>query len=174
MRKSGINSDLPGLRPIGARALKSAIDTIRPWIEGAEVVDLFSGKGRLGLAALEEGAKSVIFVENNAATLKELSSSFKGDLSRVRFVKSDALRFLLTTASKDQRFDIVFADPPFPLWNEKFTLELQNAVLSVLRPNSIFLVKHPTRVVPSPPIPGLSAWKETLFGESRLLYFRSG
>lgn len=160
------------VRPIGARALKSAIDTLRPHLFEASVLDLFAGQGRFGMAASQEGISSVLFVEKDRNTATELKSSIsapkfpKGITAKV--ICQDAAIFLEQTTEK---FDVIFADPPFPLWNESFEKSLFTGVTRVLKPNSIFLVKHPSRMLPCSELSGLTLIKESEFGESRLLYF---
>lgn len=171
MRK-GFVKDVPkGMRPVGARALKSAIDTLRPWLAGATVLDLFSGQGRFGLSALEEGAELVVFVEKDARLAADLKKRTEKAADNRDVRAQDAFGFL---AAEPRKFDIIFADPPFALWDETFARKLYAAVAQVANTGSIFLVKHPTRVVASRSFPGFTFWKSSEFGESRLLYFKYG
>jgi len=160
------------VRPIGARALKSAIDTLRPRLFEASVLDLFAGQGRFGIAASQEGLSSVTFVEKDRKTASELKSalsvpSFPKGIS-TKVICQDAAIFLEQTSEK---FDIIFADPPFPLWTQAFEKSLFIAVTRALKTGSIFLVKHPSRMLPCSELSELTLTKESEFGESRLLYF---
>ena len=162
------------VRPIGARALKSAIDTLRPYLFGATILDLYSGQGRFGFACLQEHSSRVIFVENNKHLSAEIvvrTHNLKKE-ALVQVVCTDALRFLAGVAKKNERFDIVFADPPFPFWNSRFESELLRSVLVVMKSDSIFLVKYPTRMIACKTISSL--WKSSVFGESKLVYFKYG
>lgn len=160
------------VRPIGARALKSAIDTLRPYLHEAHVLDLFAGQGRFGFACSQEAIKCLTFVEKNRATGAELSKllnsksfpkAVKGEV-----ILEDALGYL---ARCSITFDVIFADPPFPLWNETFQNQLFSGVSRLLKDESIFLVKHPSRVLLSPLTDEWNLVKQTEFGESQLLYF---
>ena len=157
------------VRPIGARALKSLIDTLRPRLQNALCLDLFAGQGRIGLAALEAGARGICFVEKNlgrAKTLtRETEKRFAGGETRV--LAQDALRYLGTAA---QTYDVIFADPPFPLWNAKFERELVTGLPRVLQPNGWVVIKYPVRRE-LPAIPTrLTLRRAVSFGESKLLY----
>lgn len=161
------------VRPIGARALKSALDTLRPYLFEASVLDLFAGQGRFGITASSEGISSLTFVENNSRTAAELtrflnSSQFPKTV-KTTLLCQDALDFLKSCTDK---YDIIFADPPFPVWNKDFENRLFEAVRNVLSQDSIFLVKCPSRMVPSTQLVGLSQFKSSDFGESRLVYYR--
>jgi 16S rRNA (guanine966-N2)-methyltransferase len=145
------------------------MDTLRPWLTDASVLDLYAGQGRFGISALEEGAKGCLFIEQHARTARELESALEASDSKV--LSTDVFRFLESTA---EHFDIVFADPPFSLWNKEYEIKLLTRVVKVLNPGSIFLVKHPKRVVLSSPSEDLKHWKTSVFGESGLTYFRYG
>lgn len=160
-----------GMRPLGARALKSAIDTLRPWLLESSVLDLFSGQGRFGLSALEEVARSVTFVEKDARMVDLLRKNCLRYPERATVIHQDAFQFLGT---QNHKFDIIFADPPFALWNEKFSKTLFQNVAQVVKEGSIFLVKHPRRVVACTSFQGFTFWKSSDFGESQLIYFTYG
>ncbi len=156
---------------MGARALKSASDTLRPYLEGASVLDLYAGNGRFGAMALEEGAVKVILVEKDRATAQMIRKALDRDSDRARVITGDSFDYL---GDSPGRFDIVFADPPFADWDERFFPRLAKAVSRALAEDSIFLVKNPSRVVLSAPPSGFTAWKQTRFGESTLTYYRYG
>jgi 16S rRNA (guanine966-N2)-methyltransferase len=156
------------VRPVSARPLKSALDTLRPHLSGCRALDLFSGLGRFGLGALEEGAESVTFVDTDGRYLEDIERS-AASYPGARLVKQDAFRFL---AQSTEQFDLIFADPPFPLWNEAFDGALFRAVRPRLTEGGIFLVKHPKAVIVSGL--GLTHWKTSPFGESSLSYFTHG
>jgi len=157
------------LRPIGARALKSARDTLRPYLSGASVLDLYAGQGRFGIAALEEEAARAVFVESHSRTAADLRRELARWAERAEVVTADVIAFL---AGGEARYDIVFADPPFPDWQADFGEQLFRGALSHLVPSGIFLVKHPSRVLLSGWSRQLAPWKSSRFGKSTLAYFR--
>ncbi len=157
------------MRPIGARALKSAIDTLRPWLDEARVVDLFAGQGRFGIEALEEAASHVTFIEKNLSLAKSLAKTVERFGTKATVKNQDALDYL---DSPGDPFDILFADPPFALWTPEFSSKLIALAAKRSASAAIFLVKHPSRMLPSLAFQGFSHWKSTPFGESSLIYFR--
>ena len=159
-------------RPIGARALKSVGDTLRPFLPGATVLDLYAGHGRLGLMALDEGADSATFIERHGPTASTLARASARWKDRARIECGDALEFLRAAAREGLRWDILFADPPFPLWTPAFAGDLWAAAASCTDEGGIFLVKHPRRVVAFLPAVGFRLWKSVNFGESQLIYLR--
>jgi 16S rRNA (guanine(966)-N(2))-methyltransferase RsmD len=160
------------IRPLTARALTSIIDTLRPHLFGATVLDLFSGAGRFGEACLKEGAGHVTFVEFSRKNSESLKKNLTRFAQTSRIVTDDVFRFLPAAQEQEKHFEIIFADPPFPIWTEAFADRLLEQIGPVLDDNAIFLVKHPKRMVAFRPIRGLLPWKITQFGESGLTYFK--
>ncbi|MBI1860602.1 MAG: RsmD family RNA methyltransferase [Deltaproteobacteria bacterium] len=153
----------PEIRPLTSIALKSCLDTLRPRLAEASVCDLFAGAGRFGEGCLKEGAARVVFVEKDARQIGALKKIQSGTV-----VAEDVFQYLVQCG---EEFDIVFADPPFPVWNETFAAQLSGSVLPRLAVGGIFLVKMPKRVLFSLAIPGLKIMKSSEFGESKLSYW---
>lgn len=162
--------DPPDLRPITGRALRSVLDTLRPDLPDRAVLDLYSGKGRLGLGALEEGAASVQFVEKHVRVAAELKAAAERWSPKCHVQIGDVLLVLPALQAQGKKYDIVFADPPFRLWDPPYAEKLFTHVKTVLKPEAIFLVRYPKRMVVSLPVYGLQKWKTSVFGESELLY----
>ena len=105
-------ADLPGLRPTSERARETLFNWLAPTIEGSRCLDLFAGSGALGFEALSRGAAAVTFVENSAPAVNNLRHAAAAlPAADATIVESDALRFLQRT--RDDRYDLVFLDPPF-------------------------------------------------------------
>lgn len=168
------DGDIPGHRPVGARALKSAIDTLRPWLPESRVLDLYAGSGRFGLAALEEGAARVVFVERSAKLTEAIRRDVPAALSeKVEIAQLDALSHLATLSRNQEKFDLLFVDPPFDLWDETFASALARELQAIAAEQAILLVKYPARMVVFLRFQHLTPWKSVAFGESKLLYFRN-
>ncbi|MCD6584062.1 MAG: 16S rRNA (guanine(966)-N(2))-methyltransferase RsmD [Candidatus Omnitrophica bacterium] len=104
-----------GIRAVSLRVKKSLFDLIREEVAEAKVLDLFSGSGSLGIEALSLGASEVVFVDikkssidtiyKNLATLK---ASPKATL-----VLKDAFKAIKDFYAQEEKFDIIFLDPPY-------------------------------------------------------------
>ncbi|MCB0405273.1 MAG: RsmD family RNA methyltransferase [Bdellovibrionales bacterium] len=162
--------DPPDLRPITGRALRSVLDSLRPDLPERRVLDLYSGKGRFGFGALEEGAAHVDFVEKHPRVAADLRTSAQRWKDRCTVHVGDVLLWTGLLRDQGKQFDVVFADPPFRLWDADFAEKLMGGVQAVLRPEAIFLVSYAKRMVISLTVFGLQKWKTSIFGESELLY----
>lgn len=101
------------IRPTTDRVKESLFNIIQIYVDGARVLDLFSGTGNLGLEALSRGASEVLFVEKNKKSITILEKNIeKLRLTEpYRILQKDVLSFL--KSYEGEPFDVVFADPPF-------------------------------------------------------------
>ena len=81
---------------------------------GARVLDVFSHVGGFGLAALAQGASSVLAVDGSAPALDlaEQGAAQMGVTERFTTRKGDAFDVLTELAEAGETFDIVICDPP--------------------------------------------------------------
>lgn len=109
------------------RKLKVAGDAVRPtpdrirvtlfnWLvadlAGARVLDLFAGTGALGFEALSRGAAKATFVERDSTACALLESHRDMLGANALIERMDARRWL-SQRPPDERWSIVFLDPPF-------------------------------------------------------------
>lgn len=104
--------DRPDLRPTPDRLRETLFNWIGHDLRDSHCLDLFAGSGALGLEALSRGAQSATFVDSDGGAIESLARAVDQleCHSLANLINDDALRFIETTG---QRFDIVFADPPF-------------------------------------------------------------
>lgn len=114
------------LRPTPDRVRQTVFDWLTPLIAGARVLDAFAGSGALGLEALSRGAAHCTFVDASPASLAVLGDNLQRLQagSRARCITGDALAWL---RDDDQRYDVVFVDPPY-------ASHLLDATLALLPP----------------------------------------
>jgi 16S rRNA (guanine966-N2)-methyltransferase len=82
-------------------------------LDGARVLDLFSGTGALGIEALSRGARYCLFVEEGTEGRGLLRTNVEafGLTGVTRIFRRDATR--LGPVGAIQPFDVLFADPPY-------------------------------------------------------------
>lgn len=110
--------DAEGLRPTPDRVRQTVFNWLGQDLTGKTCLDLFTGTGVMGFEALSRNAKSVVMVElakipyqallHNQSTLKAIDA---------QIIQQDALQFL---AKNQQKFDVIFCDPPYQKqWMDK-------------------------------------------------------
>lgn len=104
--------DATGLRPTPDRVRETLFNWLAPYVEGARVLDLFTGSGALYLEALSRGASMALALDSNPAAIASLRQHLQTlgcSVGETR--QDDALRYLESTPAAP--FDLVFLDPPF-------------------------------------------------------------
>jgi 16S rRNA (guanine966-N2)-methyltransferase len=119
-----------GLRPTSERIRETLFNWLAPQIHGARCLDLYAGTGALGLEALSRGAASAVFVEVSRVAAQQLKTNI--DLlkaEKATVLQQDALEYL--HSKPEEKFDIVFLDPPFAadLLDETCRLLVQKQLL---------------------------------------------
>ncbi|MGH9323591.1 MAG: 16S rRNA (guanine(966)-N(2))-methyltransferase RsmD [Vicinamibacteria bacterium] len=102
-------------RPTSGRLKKSLFDVLAPRLPGARVLDLYAGSGSLAFEALSRGAESAVLVERNRRACESIRRNVE-DLElggRVAILPMDVSSALSKLLHRGERFDVVFADPPY-------------------------------------------------------------
>ena len=138
----GKNIEIPSynVRPITERTKRSLFDTLNPVIKDSKCLDLFCGSGTIGIEALSRGALHVTFVDvslNSIKLLKQNLFNIGIDKNKYSVYKHRFNSFL--EKFKDIYFDIIFVDPPFPLFDT-----INFSVLSkAMNPDTVLMIKIP-------------------------------
>ncbi len=110
-----VPKDLP-VRPTTDFAKEGLFNILNNRIsfEDTKVLDLFSGTGHISMEFASRGSKDILSVDKHpkcVGFLKTASKELKFDIDAV---KSDVFEFLKKC---NQKFDLIFADPPYELEN---------------------------------------------------------
>ena len=105
------------VRPTPERMRQAMFNVIGPELPGANILDLFSGTGSLGLEALSRGAEHCVFVENGFGALKALRQNIEtlGFEPQAIVLSKDVFQIEKHLEELGRSFDIIFAAPPYPL-----------------------------------------------------------
>ena len=109
------------------------------------VLDLFSGSGAIGIEFLSRGADKAFFVDNNVKAIEALNQNLTHTKLKDKavIVKSDVFMALKKFSENDQRFDIIFLDPPYAAGVYKSVIkEIIN--LKLLRKNGLVIAEQPS------------------------------
>tara|TARA_B100001057_G_scaffold493690_1_gene588710 strand:- start:4113 stop:4673 length:561 start_codon:yes stop_codon:yes gene_type:complete len=95
-------------------------------IEDSKILDLFSGCGSFGLECISRGASKVYFNENYPEALKILKKNINA-LScekKISIIEKDCFQSIKGFKKFDDKFNIIFIDPPFKEKRLNYLLEL--------------------------------------------------
>lgn len=155
-------------RPTSEKVKEALFSIIQFELEGRRVLDLFAGSGQLGIEALSRGARECVFVENDRNALQIIKRNIEhcgfGDRSKV--VAGDAAAFV----KRGEKFDIVFADPPYEGGARAKTLEAIST-FDTLNFGGIMIVESAKDDI-LPDLAALEKGREYLYGQTKLTLYR--
>jgi 16S rRNA (guanine966-N2)-methyltransferase len=136
------------IRPTADRVKESLFNILHS-VEGSSFLDLFAGSGNVGLEALSRGARFATFVEKDLRLVRTLEESLVqlGFATRAEVIPADAERGLGRLVQKGNRFDIIFADPPYDQGLVLSTLVCPD-IRKALTENGIIVLQHSAREKP--------------------------
>tara|TARA_Y100000768_G_C23922719_1_gene655818 strand:- start:409 stop:975 length:567 start_codon:yes stop_codon:yes gene_type:complete len=110
-------------------------------LKDSKVLDLFSGIGSFGLECISRGSKFVFFLENYSPVLEIL----KNNISNLKYenkskvINTDAFKINRNIFKEDQKFQIIFCDPPYK--EKKIKLLMENIIeMDILEKNGIIII----------------------------------
>jgi 16S rRNA (guanine966-N2)-methyltransferase len=159
-------------RPTSDRVRIACLDTLMPYLAAGPFLDVFAGAGAVGIEALSRGAPAAVFVERDGRALAALRENLEtlGLGGRARAVGGDAFRALLRLRQTDERFAVVFLDPPY---------EAPDAARAVLAAadlvidGGVLAVQHASKATPPATGDRFQTWKTSKFGETTLTFLRA-
>lgn len=162
----------PKSRAITDRAKMSLFSMIGPDLINKTILDLFAGSGSLGIEAISRGAKHAFFIDQDKSIIQTIRSNLeKTRLSAKSTVRrQDVFQFLTDQAKTDQKYDIVFADPPFPYYDQHPTpiKHLITKILPIIPEAGAIIMKHPSKISPPKKIEKCIFGFARKFGESSI------
>jgi 16S rRNA (guanine966-N2)-methyltransferase len=133
------------IRPATDMMRQAVFSSLGGKIEGARCLDLFAGTGAYGLEALSRGASNVCLVELDrhgiqaiGRNVQAVCKSMGADPSACRVEARDV--FAWTGAG--EKFDLIFADPPYAMLPGK-ALQVFEIAVSVMAGEAMFVFEMP-------------------------------
>jgi 16S rRNA (guanine966-N2)-methyltransferase len=104
-----------GVRPVPSRMKQALFNILADRVDGAAVLDLFSGTGSLGIEAASRGASHAVLVENDARVTGVLERNVRNARveDRCTVLRADAYLVRAALTGLAVPFDLVFLDPPY-------------------------------------------------------------
>ncbi len=159
-------------RPTSDKARGAIFNIIEhaSWSNGilnSRALDVFAGTGAFGLEALSRGANFAGFIENSNVALKILDANIKNCRmeNESKIIRRDCLNLL---PNNDQKYDLIFLDPPY---HKNF---LPKAVLELIAKNyvaegAILIAEMEKNEVFD--ISGTEILKEAIYGINKFIFF---
>jgi 16S rRNA (guanine966-N2)-methyltransferase len=164
-----------GTRPTSDRAregLFATIVSLTGSLDGARVLDLYAGSGAVGLEALSRGAEHVLLVESDPRAARVIRDNIEAiGLPGAEVLTDRAERVLARGPSATQKYDVVFADPPYALSGDEVSAVLQTlSDRGWLAPGALVIVERATRSGPVSWPAGVEPGRARRYGEATFWY----
>ena len=119
------------IRPTTDRVKETVFNILGPEVHSAKVLDLFSGTGSVSFEALSRGASEVVSVDKGSDAKKIIQKNAQALQvdEGWSFKNIDVFQYLKN--EKNEKFDIIFIDPPF-------TQKMGALVLEALSTSALF------------------------------------
>jgi 16S rRNA (guanine966-N2)-methyltransferase len=150
-----IRIDIPKTtRPLTDRMKVRVFDILKKDIVNKTILDLYAGTGSFSIEALSRGAKSAVLVDaaKQAEGILKKNVVKTGFESKTEVIRSKVDEYLLKAIKNKEKFEIIFMDPPYKLFNTKKTFKMVNTInlASQLLPTKkkfkgVIIIKHPKR-----------------------------
>lgn len=161
-------------RPTSDRAREALFSSAQSdlgTLQGTRVLDLYAGSGAIGLEALSRGAGHALLVEADRKAAATIRANTKSLRMPARIVADRVERVL--GQRPDEPYDLVVADPPYTMGEERLT-EVLGALVDRrwLTPDAVVVLERSKRS-PEPVWPdGLVRDRSRTYGEAVLWYAR--
>ena len=102
-------------RPTADRLKETLFNIIQGRIYESNFLDIFSGTGSIGIEALSRGAKKSVFIDSSCECGELIKKNIAGTsvLFKAEIIIADFENALNKLGKNNEKFDIIFLDPPY-------------------------------------------------------------
>ena len=166
-----VNFKADHIRPTTDRVKESIFNKLQGYVDGARVLDLFSGTGNLTCEAVSRGAASVDSVELSRKSIAIIRENLKllEIEDQVQIINDDVLKYLKRYSGPS--YDLILADPPF-------TEKLAHSVLeelgksAALGEETLIMIEASSHEKLLDQYDGLERTDDRDYGDKRITFWR--
>lgn len=133
-------------RPMTDRTKETLFNMIGSLVFEKNILDLFSGSGSIALEALSRGARHATFVDQADWAVRVIRKNIQTLQleSQSTVLQTDILKAIAKLEKQNERFSIIFVDPPFfSGWVKKALIRLDRS--DIVLPFAQVIVGHPAK-----------------------------
>lgn len=110
------------------------------YFDKISVLDLFAGIGSISFEFASRGTQKILTVDKHKGCIKFIHEINKELDAKLIIIKSNVYTFLERT---NQKFDVIFADPPYDFTDDKFQRILELVfVKELLNKDGMLIIEH--------------------------------
>jgi len=134
------------LRPTTDRSKEALFNILNNKLDYNKInaLDLFSGTGNISYEFSSRGVEYVCAVEINKKSIEFIKNFSKKNDFNIEPIKIDVINFLKST---DKKFNVIFADPPYSIKDEKY-YEMINIIFKnkILKNDGFLIIEHSSKI----------------------------
>ena len=138
-------------------------------LDGAKILDLFSGTGSFGIECISRGAEKVIFFENYINSIKVLKKNL--DLLKLnkyaKIIEKDVYNINKSQLNY-MKFDLIFLDPPFK--DNKINQLIDIIKIMKITTKNTLIIIHRNKKIAENITKNLIISKEKNYGLSKIIF----
>ena len=163
------------IRPTADKVKEALFNILGDRVRNSNFLDLFAGTGNVGIEAFSRSAQRVTFIDNNLASIRLIKENLNlcNLVDKSKIIKSDYLKAIKKLSKNNERFDIIFADPPYNTVLAKNCLQcLENIDIGVN--NCFIIIEHYHKEKLLSEFGEFRLIKQRIFGETILSFYKRG
>ena len=153
--------DAPGLRPTPDRVRETLFNWLNFLFQSdwatRRCLDLFAGSGALGMEAASRGAEYVTLVDVYAPAIGQLQRlKDKLNATQLQIIHGDALSVAKKCALREEKYDVIFLDPPY---HRDLLAPVLPECLALLKADGVLYLEAEKQLTPEDLPSCLSHWQ---------------
>jgi 16S rRNA (guanine(966)-N(2))-methyltransferase RsmD len=159
-------------RPTADRFKETLFNILQNRVYGSRFLDIFSGTGAMGIEALSRGATKAVFIDSSAECGELIKKNLAGTsvISSAVILISDFVSALKNLGNKNEKFDIIFLDPPY--YNEFTEKAIEAVVANNLLADDGIIVSEQASDSPLFEIIGLDIYDVRKYKTTKFVFYR--
>ena len=164
-------------RPTTDKVKEALFSIIQNDVPGSEFLDLFSGSGQIGIEAVSRGAVRATLVDKGGDPARIISKNLEKirmkDSPEIRFIKAGFTQALEKLGSNDEKFDIIFMDPPYKSVPEA-ALSAGEIIcrMGLLKEGGMLIIEHASSNPPAECLAELKSVRSCSYGTTVITFFK--
>ncbi len=153
------------IRPTIDRVREAIFNIVASEVPDASVLDLFAGTGAMGLEALSRGALRAVFVDQDSEAVRLIRANVElcRASDRARIIQEPVPSAVRRLAAKNDKFDLIFLDPPYAKGLVEATLVLLDGIAEA---GALVVAEHHVKDEAPPKLGIWSRERERRYGDT--------
>ncbi|MDX1662058.1 MAG: 16S rRNA (guanine(966)-N(2))-methyltransferase RsmD [Gemmatimonadota bacterium] len=156
------------VRPTADRVREAIFAILGDTVVEARILDLYAGTGALAIEAISRGAAEAVCVDRSGSARRTIRANVEsmGIDGEVDVIGDDALRYARRLSGGEERFDVVFCDPPYA---DPLDAIVSEAVATNWWDRAFVLEHAAGRATPEPPADATAETRR--YGDTEVTFF---